>query len=204
MEKIYYISQGKNAEEHLKNIKKVCEGGIRLVQLRMKGFSEQEYARTALEAVNILHKFKGKLIINDNARVAYTANADGVHLGQNDSAVGEARKLLGREKIIGGTANTILQCEKLLKQGVDYLGVGPFQFTKTKQNLSPILGLEGYRILIKNLPNSQEKNVYAIGGITRKDISELLATGISGVAISEALTKMSLEEIKIFSENFRK
>lgn len=204
MEKIYYISQGKTAEEHLQNIKKVCAGGIKLVQLRMKGFSEQEYAKTALEAVEILHEFGGKLIVNDNFRVAYAANADGVHLGQNDSAIGEARKLLGREKIIGGTANTVLQCEELVWQGVDYLGVGPFCFTQTKQNLSPVLGLEGYINLMQRLSISEEKPIYAIGGITEQDIPSLLGTGISGVAISGALTKMSLEEIKMFNEKFRK
>lgn len=195
MEKLYYISQGATAEEHLQNIEKVCRAGVRLVQLRMKGYSDEEYSRTALQAVELVHRYGGKLIVNDNIKVAFVANADGVHLGQKDVSPLEARKLL-RDKIIGGTANTATQCEKLLGEGVDYLGVGPFRFTTTKQNLSPILGIEGYKEILTALKGVKNVPLFAIGGITEEDIQPLLTVGVDGVAISGVLTQLTSESIK--------
>lgn len=173
-----------------------------MLQLRMKGFAEQEYAEAAVEAVKISHQYGGKLIVNDSIRVAYVANADGVHLGQQDSSPQEARKLLGA-KIIGGTANTATQCQKLLEQGVDYLGVGPFRFTTTKKNLSPILGLEGYERLLKELKKNKKIPIYAIGGIVEADISSLLHIGIDGVAASGFFTKMPVEELQLLIQKIR-
>lgn len=194
MEKIYYISQGKNADEHLENIEKVCKSGVRLVQLRMKEVAEIEYVKTAIKAVEITHKYGGKLLVNDSLRVAYVANADGVHLGQNDCSPQEARKLL-QGKIIGGTANTVEQCLRLIEQGVDYIGVGPYRFTETKKNLSPILGLEGYENILNKLVGKCNIPVYAIGGIQQEDIQKLLDLGLSGIAVSGMLTQLAPEKI---------
>lgn len=85
------------------------------------------------------------MLINDDPEVALQSGAHGVHLGQSDWPVREARYLLGKDKIIGGTANTLKQMETLVYEGVDYIGLGPFRFTSTKERLSPLLGADGYR-----------------------------------------------------------
>ncbi|MGL5787819.1 MAG: thiamine phosphate synthase [Bacteroidales bacterium] len=127
-------------------------------------------------------------IINDNPLVAIEVNADGVHLGKKDMPVKEARELLGYNYIIGGTANTMDDIRQLVADGVDYIGLGPFRFTKTKENLSPVIGLEGYqRILSLCREEGITIPVIAIGGITIDDIPAIMATGVHGVAMSGGL-----------------
>ena len=116
------------------------------------------------------------------------AGADGVHLGKNDMPVDEARKILGNGKIIGGTANTIEDIVRLHKQGADYIGCGPFRFTTTKKKLSPVLGLEGYKSIVQNMRDKGiDLPIVAIGGITVADIPAIMATGVTGIALSGAI-----------------
>jgi thiamine-phosphate pyrophosphorylase len=96
----------------------------------------------------ICNGYKATLIINDNVYLAQQIAADGVHLGLTDMGIPEARRILGTYKIIGATANTFEDINSCTKYS-DYIGLGPFQFTTTKQKLSPILGLEGYRSILK-------------------------------------------------------
>jgi len=197
MDKLYYISQ----EDHLKNIKNVCEAGLKLVQLRAKNLSFKVHVDLAVKAKEICQSYGAKLIINDNVDVAVFVNAAGVHLGKSDRSVEEARGLLGIHKLIGGTANTYEDCVYLSNQQVDYIGLGPFRFTTTKENLSPVLGLEGYReILEKFRNNGYETPLYAIGGIQQKDFRELFKTKINGVAVSGILSGKSTKEIKTYDE----
>jgi thiamine-phosphate pyrophosphorylase len=111
--------------------------------------------------------------------------ADGVHLGKKDMPIADARRILGAEYIIGGTANTFEDVLQHYKAGADYIGCGPFRYTTTKKNLSPILGLEGYTAIIHRM---QEKDIHlpivAIGGITIADIPAVMQTGVSGIALS--------------------
>ena len=128
------------------------------------------------------------LLINDRVEVAIAAGVQGVHLGQRDMAVGEARRLLGADKIIGGTANTMAQLREHYRQGADYIGLGPYRYTTTKKNLSPVLGLEGYRAIVAGLrAEGVDIPVVAIGGIGAADVMALLATGLHGVAFSGML-----------------
>ncbi len=117
-------------------------------------------------------------------------DADGVHLGLSDMSVEEARLILGNTKIIGGTANTFEDVLQRTAENCDYIGLGPFQFTTTKQNLSPILGLEGYRTIIEKM---KMKNInipiYAIGGIVLENVESLMETGIHGIAVSSLITQ---------------
>jgi thiamine-phosphate pyrophosphorylase len=132
--------------------------------------------------------YKTKLIINDNVRIAKEISADGVHLGKSDLDVAEARKILGEKFIIGGTANDFMDIEKLAAAHVDYIGLGPFRFTKTKENLSPVLGLEGFTSIMQACKDNKiEIPVIAIGGILASDIVKLLKTGIFGVAVSSGI-----------------
>ena len=102
--------------------------------------------------------------------------------------VDEARKILGNGKIIGGTANTIEDIVRLHKQGADYIGCGPFRFTTTKKKLSPVLGLEGYKSIVQNMRDKGiDLPIVAIGGITVADIPAIMATGVTGIALSGAI-----------------
>lgn len=185
--KLHYISQGHAPEAHLENIQKACTYGTELVQLRLKNYSEDIVLKTAEQAREITTHFQTRLIINDHYKIAKAVKADGVHLGKTDTCPAEAREYLGKWYLIGGTANTVEDCENLIKKSVDYIGLGPFRFTKTKDNLSPILGLEGYRAILDVLKSSTP--IIAIGGIIESDIPELLKTGVHGVAMSGAITK---------------
>lgn len=195
---LHYISQGETPAVHLKNIRRMCAAGADWIQLRVKNESFETVLETAKAAKNICDEFQVKLIINDFPEVAKLVNADGVHLGKLDSCPVEARKLLGPNKIIGGTANTLDDCQSLCEKQVDYIGLGPFRFTTTKKNLSPILGAEGYGKLLNNLRTiGKSIPVIAIGGITPEDLPVLAESGVHGVAISGWLTTHPQPE-KIF------
>src|ERR1019366_3998093 len=132
---------------------KACKAGVDWIQLRVKNKTEEEWRALAVETLIVCRRYGAKLIINDNVFLAKEIKADGVHLGKEDQNPAEARLILGEkfisgEKfIIGGTANSLEDIHSLIESGVDYIGLGPFRFTTTKANLSPVLGLEGYRVL---------------------------------------------------------
>ena len=205
--KLHYISQGKTPQEHLENLRRMCLAGADWVQLRLKNEAFEVVLETAVAAKEICDTFGVKLIINDHPEVAKKAGAHGVHLGKEDSCPLETRKILGPGKIIGGTANTAEDCEALLQKKVDYIGLGPFRFTRTKKNLSPVLGIEGYQKVLRTIGKSGRSiPVIAIGGITPSDIPALTAAGVHGIAVSGWLTsqahpeQMFREIIKQFSE----
>lgn len=192
---LHYISQGKTPAEHLENIQRLCKAGANWVQLRLKDETFEVCLETAKAARKICDRSGTILIINDQTEIAGLAKADGVHLGKQDQCPLEARKILGPDAIIGGTANTIEDCEILVQKEVDYIGLGPFRFTTTKKNLSPVLGTAGYSKILESLGNiGSNIPVIAIGGITPADIPELTKTGLHGVAISGCLTSQEEPE----------
>lgn len=184
--KLHYISQGETPEIHLANIQKACSSGAEWVQLRLKDVDQETLLQTALRAREITAHFQTRLLINDHYKIAKEVKADGVHLGKTDACPTEAREYLGKWLSIGGTANTLEDCENLIKKGVDYIGLGPFKFTTTKTNLSPTLGLEGYQAILDELKT--DTPIIAIGGITIVDVPSLLKTGIYGIAVSGEIT----------------
>jgi len=188
--KLQYISQGQTLNEQLYNIHKALDNGCDWIQLRFKNADTADLFKLA-ETVKILcDEYLANLIINDDVNLAQHLDADGVHLGLNDMKVIEARELLGNDKIIGGTANTFEEVLQRTNENCDYVGLGPFRFTETKSNLSPILGLEGYQNIIKKLQKQNIKiPVYAIGGIELDDIESLMSVGIHGIAVSGLITK---------------
>ena len=193
--KLQYISQGKTIEEQLYNIHEALDAGCDWVQLRFKNQTEKDIF-TVAEAVKFLcEEYLANFIVNDNLYLAQQIAADGVHLGLSDMKIDEARAILGNTKIIGATANTYEDIENHIKNGCDYIGLGPFRFTTTKEKLSPILGLSGYFKIIQELKrNKLEIPVYAIGGITLNDVAPLMETGIHGIAISGMLTESNQKE----------
>ncbi len=185
--KLHYISQGKSPEEHLKNIQNACSSGAETVQLRLKNVEEQIVLETAKKVKEVTDNFQTRLIINDYYKVAIALKADGVHLGKTDACPNLVRKELASWQIIGGTANTLKDCEALIEKKVNYIGLGPFRFTNTKEKLSPVLGLAGYKVIIDELKTSIP--IIAVGGITLNDVESIIETGVYGVAVSSEITK---------------
>jgi thiamine-phosphate pyrophosphorylase len=163
-----------------------CSGGGRWIQLRVKNCTGSELKKTALDTLSVCREYKAKLIINDNVLLAAETGADGVHLGKTDMNVETARKILGPQAIIGATANTLQDIEAILLTSADYIGLGPFRFTSTKANLSPVLGMEGYEAILRKLTDKRLPLI-AIGGIQTEDVSGLLGAGLYGVAVSAAI-----------------
>ena len=188
--KLQYISQGNSVQEQLLNIHKALDNGCHWIQVRFKNQNALEVF-TLAEAVKMLCKeYLATFIINDNVHLAKQLDADGVHLGLSDMSAKEARIILGKTKIIGGTANTFEDVLHRTAENCDYIGLGPFQFTTTKQNLSPILGLEGYQSIIKQMKiKNIQIHIYAIGGITLENVEDLMETGIHGIAVSGLITQ---------------
>jgi thiamine-phosphate pyrophosphorylase len=186
--RLHYITQELPNYSHNELAEYACAGGVDWVQLRIKNKSYNDCLAIAVKTEAICKKHGAKLIINDNVTLAKAIRADGVHLGKTDMHPLEARKILGNEFIIGGTANTFEDIEILIKSGVDYIGLGPFRFTSTKENLSPILGYEGYEQLLKKC-NEKKNNIpiIAIGGIKAEDVKPLIKIGLYGIAVSSAI-----------------
>ena len=204
MDKLYYISQGLSAEDHIQNIKKVCEVGCKLIQLRMKGFSNEEVLDTALKVRRIASDYGALLIVNDFIDIAQKCQADGVHLGKLDKDPKEAKAVLGNNMLIGGTANTLADCIRLAECGVHYIGLGPYAYTSTKENLSDILGQSGYKNILQSFHiKGYNIPIYAIGGIKKEDIALLIDAGVYGIAASGLLTNSSMEENKILIKELR-
>ena len=192
-----YIERLQFITSEITDVKRSVEAGMRWVQLRIKDRTRNEIKPIAQEALAICKANGAVLIINDDPYLCAEINAHGVHLGQTDTPVMQARTVLGPTAIIGHTVNTQLQIEQdtLLHPEINYLGLGPFRYTTTKENLSPVLGLEGYRQIMHQYTNATpiEKQIpiVAVGGITAEDVHALRSVGVHGVAISSALARAS-------------
>ena len=195
--KLHYISQGNSPKEHLENIQKACTSGIELVQLRLKNISEKKILKLSTSAREITSHFQTRLIINDHYKIAKAIKADGVHLEKTDVCPTIARKHLYTWQMIGGTANTLQDCEILLDKEVDYITLGPYRVEITKDNLNPPLGLNGYTAIIENLKT--ETPIIGAGGMTIKDVTDVLETGVSGITVSGEITR-NFDSIKIFNQ----
>lgn len=196
---IQFISHFTEQHTYLDSIRLALEGGIKWVQLRMKEASEEEFLSIGTEVRRLCNQYGATFIIDDHVELVHKLKADGVHLGKNDMPIIEARRILGNNVIIGGTANTFEDIASHYQATANYIGCGPFRFTTTKKGLSPTLGLEGYRSIMQKVKEAAiDIPVVAIGGITAEDIPGIMQTGISGIALSGAILRAEnpIEEIK--------
>lgn len=191
--RLQFISHQNEKIGYLDGIREALAGGCKWIQLRMKGATDDEVRPIALQVKEWCREQQATFLIDDRVALVKELQIDGVHLGKNDMPIAEARKILGDGFIIGGTANTFEDVKAHYKAGADYIGCGPFRFTTTKEKLSPILGLEGYREIIRSMKgnNCADKKgesidipLVAIGGITKEDIPEIMKTGVNGIALS--------------------
>lgn len=195
--KLHYISQGSSPKEHLENIQKACTSGAELVQLGLKNISDKNFLKFAEEAREVTAHFQTRLIINDNYKAARDVKADGVHLGKPDYSLTSVRKHLYTWQFIGGTANTFQDCETLLDKQVNYISLGPFRENSGEESVSSALGLKGYMAITDVLKTGTP--IIGFGGITTKDVAAILETGISGIGVSEEITR-DFNSIKVFNQ----
>ena len=182
---LQFISHYTERYSYLDSIRLALEGGCRWIQLRMKDATDDEVRPIASAAPQMCREAGATLIIDDRVELVRELHADGVHLGKNDMPIIEARNILGPDFIIGGTANTFNDVKLHYESSADYIGCGPFRFTTTKQKLAPVLGLDGYRSIVSQMRAANINiPIVAIGGITEDDIPAILATGITGIALS--------------------
>lgn len=193
--KLHYISQGNSPKGHLENIQKACTSGAELVQLNLKNVSEKKQLKIATEARAITAHFQTRLLINGNYKIAKEIKADGVNLETTAICPTIVRDYLYTWQLIGATANSLQECKAFIKKDVDYISLGPFKFSETKDNLPKVLGLNGYTLILEALKT--ETPIIGFGGITTKDITNILKTGVSGVAVSNEITR-NFNNISIF------
>ncbi|MBE6334731.1 MAG: thiamine phosphate synthase [Bacteroidales bacterium] len=188
MSQVQFITHFTDKISYLDSVSIALEGGCRWIQLRMKSADYTTLLNTAREVRRLCNQYNATFIIDDNIQAVIDAYADGVHLGKNDMPIAEARRVLGSDRVIGGTANTFNDVVAHYISGADYIGCGPFRFTTTKSNLSPILGIDGYSEILRQMRETGISiPLVAIGGITKDDIPELFEAGVSGVALSGAI-----------------
>ena len=196
---LQFISHYTERYSYLDSIRLALEGGCRWIQLRMKDTPDEEVRPVAIEALQMCRDVGATFIIDDRVELVKELGADGVHLGKNDMPISEARKVLGSAFIIGGTANTFEDVKAHYEASANYIGCGPFRFTTTKKNLSPVLGLEGYRHIVEQM---EEVNIHlpivAIGGITAEDIPAIMQTEVTGIALSGTIlhAEKPIDEMK--------
>jgi len=179
------ITQDALALSHEEQAERLCEAGARWIQLRMKSAAPQLWLNTACAVVSICREHGAVCIINDSVDIAIAAAADGVHLGKDDENWRAARRRLGRSMLLGGTVNNEADAKRAITSGcLDYVGVGPWRHTTTKQNLSPVLGPGGVRLLVAMVDGLP---AWVIGGIEPADVPEVRGTGAAGVAVASGL-----------------
>ena len=160
----------------------VIDGGADAIQLREKTISDEEFISLARKIHDIAAKRGTLLIINDRVNVAKEVNAEGVHLGQQDISISEARDVIGNEKIIGMSTHNIEQARQAQKEGADYIAIGPAYATRTKINEPPV-GLE----VVQEVAKEISIPFVVIGAVTLKNLDEVLKTGATRVAVCSAI-----------------
>jgi len=181
--KLHYISQESTPKEQLENIQKACASGVELVQLYLTGSSEEKKLALAKEVREITAHFQTRLVINEHYKIAKEVKADGVHVEKTGSCPTMVREHLYSWQLVGGSANTLQDCEALLDKQVDYIALGPFKATAATDNL----GVNGYTAIAEAL--NSETPLIGFGGITTNDVTAILASGISGIAVAREITR---------------
>jgi thiamine-phosphate pyrophosphorylase len=168
---------------HVKLAELAIAGGADTIQFRQKDGPTREMIRVAEQMQALCKRAGVTFIINDRMDVALASHADGVHLGQDDFPIPLARKLLGKEAIIGGSAGNLEEARKCFAEGADYIGFGPVYPTASKEDAGPAAGLDLMRQIVEAMPLP----IIAIGGISAENASPVIKTGVHGIAVISAV-----------------
>lgn len=189
---LMFITQQNEHNSLQEQLEGYVQGGGRLLQLRLKGLPKEELTRIAEHVVEVMQTLGGSVIINDYWDVAQRARAWGVHIGQEDGDPFEVRKAVGEEMAIGVTVNTLEQLVALKDAPIDYVGLGPLRFTRTKEKIAPLLGMEGVRKVVEGAREAGVSHpIFVIGGVENLDVYPLLELGVHGVAVSGSIASAS-------------
>ena len=171
-----------NGKSLYEQVEEAIKGGVTFVQLREKKLDEENFLDEALDIQNLCRKYDIPFVVNDNVKIAKMINADGVHVGQSDMGAENVRGILGDDKIIGVSVQTVEQAVLAEKQGADYLGVGAVFPTGSKVDAEDV-SFETLKAICEsvNIP------VVAIGGISAGNVLKLKGSGISGIAVISAI-----------------
>jgi thiamine-phosphate pyrophosphorylase len=215
--RLQYITHPGEQFDDLSWVHRLHAGGVRWIQLRLK---EEDvilqnpeihylaYFHEIADRMRAITSALGMLLtINDVEEVALFSQADGLHVGQEDTHPQFLVNQFAVGKILGGTANSLAEIERFSRVPMTYYGVGPFRETTTKSKLKPVLGLDGYRLLCQGLKEKAiAVPVFAIGGITAADVVPLLDAGVYGIALSGALFNEQHEEVavRIFTDEIER
>jgi thiamine-phosphate pyrophosphorylase len=168
---------------HLELARMAIKGGTDTIQFRQKVGATQEMIEIVRQLKQLCLDSGVTLIVNDRVDVAIAAEADGVHLGQDDFPIRLARKLLGKSRIIGGSAATLEEAQKCLAEGADYIGFGPVYPTTSKADADPVTGIK----LLKQAVEIISLPIIAIGGISVENTPEVMGAGAQGIAVISAV-----------------
>ncbi|MFH0855181.1 MAG: thiamine phosphate synthase [Candidatus Omnitrophota bacterium] len=173
------------SRDALNIVKKLAESGVDMVQLRDKNSSAQAVLESAVTLNKGLRNTNTLFIVNDNPDIARLSGSDGLHIGQNDIPVQDARRMLGRDKLIGVSCYSLGQALKAQKEGADYIGIGPVFKTQTKRDSRRPIGVKG----LKGLSRRIKIPVFAIGNINRANLAKVTSSGINRIALCRAILK---------------
>ena len=184
--KLYLVtdSTGKSDEEFLNALEEAIEGGVTFVQIREKNKATLDYINLVSKALEITRKHNVPLIVDDRVDVVLATGADGVHVGREDMPVETARKILGKDKIVGATTKTVEQALAAYKAGADYLGVGAIYPTTTK--VKTVLTSTD---TLNDICNAVPIPANAIGGLNKDNLGVLKGIPIAGVCVVSAIMK---------------
>lgn len=182
-------------------VKKALDGGATFVQLREKNLDREDFLAEAKEIQKLCKEYGVPFVVNDEVSIAKDIDADGVHVGQSDMEAMDVRKILGPDKILGVSAQTVEQAIIAEKHGADYLGVGAVFTTGSKDDADDVS-----HETLKAICEAVSIPVIAIGGITKDNVAELAGSGICGVAVISAIfgqkdIQKATEELKFSVEN---
>lgn len=180
---------------------KLSAYGTDILQFRFSSLTDKEVLATAIKLAKVIHERKKIFIVNNRADIAYLSGADGLHVGKDDIAPSQARKILGKKSIVGGTAHSLAELKHFQKQEVDYISMGPAFKTKTKPGLKPLKKSQFIKML-----RYAKKSIFAIGGINLYNIDPLIKLGITNVCICQALilSKDLKSTVKEFKQCLKK
>ena len=185
-----------DGETLYEQVEKAIKGGVTFVQLREKILDEENFLTEALEIQKLCRTYNIPFVVNDNVEIARTINADGVHVGQSDMKAGNVRAILGEDKILGVSAQTVEQALLAEKEGADYLGVGAVFPTGSKADAEDV----SFDTL-KEICSAVSIPVVAIGGIGAGNVSKLANSGVSGIAVISAI--FAAEDIESATKNLK-
>ncbi|WP_423148751.1 thiamine phosphate synthase [Rubrolithibacter danxiaensis] len=203
--RFHYLTQDLPDRTHLEQVQLACEAGANWIQYRCLTKTDEELVAEINQVAAVCDDWGTTLIITDHYHLLFDVDAQGVHIENMHADFKKIREQIGPDKTLGASANSFEDIGQLnLTNTVDYIGCGPFSVTQTKPNNFPLLGVTGYRnIMKKTLDENITTPIIAVGGIKIEDVEELMGTGIYGIAVSAAVN-LADESSKAFKDFYRK